>query len=214
MPAHDKGAKPKRYTSDNNNHLSLLCHCRSRTTRKGRVYENATKCTRMSCKALSSNACCRSLKVRSPTYLTEAWIQAFEKRLLADQRLSNLVVVEREGILPLYKGKPLEEPRVKWWERRLARRGQAWLLGRQHQLLPGPPGGRVTSQQMSCGNNARVEGLDVTLDDPAGLRGRVLMNGWMWVRDSSEGELRLGPLAVLRKLNHKWFEGWSDTHGP
>ena len=23
---------------------------------------------------------------------------------------------------------------------------------------------------MSCGNNARVEGLDVTLDDPAGLR--------------------------------------------
>ena len=31
-------------------------------------------------------------------------------------------------------------------------------------------GGRVTSQQMSCGNNAVVEGLDVTLDDLAGLR--------------------------------------------
>ena len=26
------------------------------------------------------------------------------------------------------------------------------------------------------------------------------------------GELRLGPLAVFRKLNHKWLEGWSDTH--
>ena len=32
---------------------------------------------------------------------------------------------------------------------------------------------------MSCGNNARVEGLDVTLDDPAGLRGWVLMDGRM-----------------------------------
>ena len=28
------------------------------------------------------------LKIRSPTCLTEAWIQAFEKKLLADQRLS------------------------------------------------------------------------------------------------------------------------------
>ena len=32
---------------------------------------------------------------------------------------------------------------------------------------------------MSCGNNARVEGLDVTLDDPAGLCGWVLMDGRM-----------------------------------
>ena len=40
----------------------------------------------------------------------EAKIQAFEKRLLTDQRLSNLVVVEQEGILTLYKGEPLEEP--------------------------------------------------------------------------------------------------------
>ena len=62
---------------------------------------------------------------------------------------------------------------------RLARQSTAWLSGRQHQLLPGLPGGRVTSQQMSCGNDARVEGLDVTLDDPAGLRGWVLMDGRM-----------------------------------
>ena len=61
------------------------------------------------------------------------------------------------------------------------------------------PSWRQSYIAMSCGNNARVEGLDVTLDDPAGLRGRVLMNGWMWVRDSSEGEFRLGPL-VLQKV--------------
>ena len=52
---------------------------------------------------------------------------------------------------------------------------------------------------MSYNNNARVEGLNVTLDNPAGLRGRVLINGRMWVNDSSEGGLRLGPL-VLQKV--------------
>lgn len=35
-----------------------------------------------------------------------------------------------------HKEKPLEEPQS-WWERRLARRGQAWFLRHQHQLLPG-----------------------------------------------------------------------------
>ena len=29
---------------------------------------------------------------------------------------------------------------------------------------------------MSCGNNARVKDLDITLDDPAGLRGWILMD--------------------------------------
>ena len=52
---------------------------------------------------------------------------------------------------------------------------------------------------MSCGNNAWVENLDVTLDDQAGLCGRVLMNGQIKVRDSSEDEFRLGPL-VLQKV--------------
>ena len=32
---------------------------------------------------------------------------------------------------------------------------------------------------MSCGNNTTIEGLDVTLDDPAGLRRWVLMDSWM-----------------------------------
>ena len=32
---------------------------------------------------------------------------------------------------------------------------------------------------MFCSNNARVEDLDVTLDNPAALRRRVLMNGRM-----------------------------------
>ena len=41
-------------------------------------------------------------------------LQAFKKRLFADQCLSNPVVVEREGIFTLYKKKLLEEPQVKW----------------------------------------------------------------------------------------------------
>ena len=122
------------------------------------------------------------------------------KNYLQTSAFPNLVVVEREkyphALQRKATGGGATSKVVRRW---LAGRGQAWPLGRQHQLLPGPPGGRVTSQQMSCGNNARVEGLDVTLDDLAGLRGRVLMNGWMWVLDSSEGEFRLGPL-VLQKV--------------
>ena len=89
--------------------------------------------------------------------------------------------------------------------RRLAGRGQAWPLGRQHQLLPGLLGRRVTLQQMSCGNNARVEGLDVTLDNPVGVRGRVLMNSWMWVRDSSKDEFRVGPLVLQREYSERFL---------
>ena len=110
-----------------------------------------------------------------------AWWPAREKRLLIDQRLSRPVVVERETF---YNKKPLEEPRVKWWERRLAGRGQTWLLGRQHQLLPGLP--CVVEARFSCVVEARLplmvetaEGLDVTLDDLAGLRRWILMDGWM-----------------------------------
>ena len=61
------------------------------------------------------------------------------------------------------------------------------------------PSWRQSYIAMSCNNNARVEGLDIILDDPAGLRGRVLMNGQMWERDSSEGKFRLGSL-VLQKV--------------
>ena len=34
-------------------------------------------------------------------------------------------------------------------DQRLFGHGQAWLLGRQHQLLPSRPGGRVTSQYLA-----------------------------------------------------------------
>ena len=73
-PAKEKNVKPKRYTSDKNNHLWHLCHYWSRTTRKERVYKNAIKYTKMLCKALSSNVCCCSLKIRSSMCLMEAWI--------------------------------------------------------------------------------------------------------------------------------------------
>ena len=60
------------------------------------------------------------------------------------------------------------------------------------------PSWRQSYIAMSCDNNTRVEGLDVILDDPAGLRGQVLINGRMWVHDSSEGEFRLGPLVFQK----------------
>ena len=56
--------------------------------------------------------------------------------------------------------------------RRLVGRGHAWLLGRQHQLLP-----------LFCMVEARLlymvetaEGLDVTLNDPTSLRRWILMD--------------------------------------
>ena len=92
----------------------------------------------------------------------------------------NLVMVEQEKCPHALQRKATGVGATrKVVRRRLAGRGQAFLLGRQHQLLPGSFGGRVTSQQMFCGNNVRLEGLDVTLDDPADLCGQVLMNGWM-----------------------------------
>ena len=41
------------------------------------------------------------------------------------------------------------------------------------------PSWRQSYIAMSCGNNAKVEGLDVTLDDPAGLCGWDLMDDQM-----------------------------------
>ena len=99
------------------------------------------------------------------------------------------MVVERET---LYKKKPLEKPRVKWWERWLAKRGQTWLLGRQHQLLSGLPCvvearlPYVVEARFFCVVEARLpyvmemaEDLDVILDDPEGLRRWILIDGWM-----------------------------------
>ena len=61
------------------------------------------------------------------------------------------------------------------------------------------PSWRQSYTAMSCGNNARVEDLDVTLDDPAGYTRTDPSDGRMWVRDSSEGEFCLG-LLVLQKV--------------
>ena len=41
------------------------------------------------------------------------------------------------------------------------------------------PSWRQSYIAISYGNNARVESLDVTLDGPAGLRRRVLINSWI-----------------------------------
>ena len=127
----------------------------------------------------------------------------FDPRLMREDYLqtnafSNLVVVKREEYPHALQRKATEKGVMsKVVKRQLAGRGQAWLLGRQHQLLPGRPSGPYIV--ISCGNNTRVEGLDVTLNDPAGLHGWVLMNGWMWVHDLLEDELRLGPLILQRK---------------
>ena len=121
------------------------------------------------------------------------------KNYLQTNTFPNLVVVEQKDCpYALWRKATGKGATSKLVRRRLARRGQVWFLGYQHQLLPGRLGSRVTSQclAMSSSNNSRVEGLNVTLDDPASLHGRVLMNGWIWVRDSSEGKLRLGPLVL------------------
>ena len=59
--------------------------------------------------------------------------------------------------------------------RRLARRGQTRLLGGQHQLLP--PFCIVEACLPYVVKT--VEGLDVTLDNLAGLRRWILIDRWM-----------------------------------
>ena len=84
------------------------------------------------------------------------------------------VIVEREGVLhALWKsigGATSEVVR-----RRLAGRGQAWLSGRQHQLLSLS---YVVEARLPCVVET-AEGLDVTLDDPASLRWWILIDSWM-----------------------------------
>ena len=84
------------------------------------------------------------------------------------------VVVEREGVShALWKATGGATSKVV--TRRLAGRSQAWLSGRQHQfLLPSC----VVEARLPCVVET-AEGLDVTLDDPAGLRRWILIDGWM-----------------------------------
>ena len=74
-----------------------------------------------------------------------AWLSAHEKDYLQINAFPDLVVVERE-----------EYPHAP----QMKATGGA-------TLLPDLPGGRVISRQMSCDNNARVEGLDAILDNLA-----------------------------------------------
>ena len=70
----------------------------------------------------------------------------------------------------------------------------------------------VNNKQWTCKRSLVEEGLDVTLDWSGGMDA-----GSWWIVGCKcvihQGvELRYGLLAVLGKLNHKWLEGWSDTH--
>ena len=76
------------------------------------------------------------------------------KRLLTDQRLSRLVVVEHKEWTHALLGSYQEELRVSG-EKTASQARQAWLLRRQHQL-----------QHMA---NTKITGLDGTLDNLAGF---------------------------------------------
>ena len=93
---------------------------------------------------------------RSPT--RRMWAEQavrFDPRLTREDYLQtnafpNLVVVEQEKYPHALQKKATGGGAMsKVVRRRLAEHGQAWPLGCQHQLLLGPSGGRVTSQQMS-----------------------------------------------------------------
>ena len=67
------------------------------------------------------------------------------KDYLQTNLFPNLVVMERKEYLHALQRKATGGGATsKVMRRQLARRGQVWLLGRQHQLLPGRLGGRVT----------------------------------------------------------------------
>ena len=74
------------------------------------------------------------------------------RRLLADQRISKLVVVEQEEWIWVLLRSHLKEPRLSG--ERIASRAQQNLTLRMSILIS------------ICG---KVEGLDVTLDNPAGF---------------------------------------------
>ena len=74
-------------------------------------------------------------------------LQLRRKDYLQINGFPNLVLVEQEDYPHALERKATgERVTSKVVIRQLAGRGQVWLLGRQHQLLSGRPGGRVTSQ--------------------------------------------------------------------
>ena len=74
------------------------------------------------------------------------------RRLLADQRLSRLVVIEREKWTQVLRGSHQKEPQVSG-ESIASRARQSLTLGTSISTL----------------TFGKIEGLDMTLDDPAGF---------------------------------------------
>ena len=88
------------------------------------------------------------------------------------------------GVFTLFKGKPLEEPR--WAMRETAGWTRPGLtLGTSTSASTAFPVWRRSVFPVWW-RRQKVESLDVTLDDPAGVRRWILVNGRMWVRGSSE----------------------------
>ena len=86
-----------------------------------------------------SSTCCMWAK---QAVRFDLWLM--RKDYLRINAFPNLVAVEREEYPYALQRKATGGGVInKVVKRRLARRGQAWFLGRQHQLLPGHPGGRV-----------------------------------------------------------------------
>ena len=87
--------------------------------------------------------------------------------------------------------------RGEWWERRLAGRGQAWLLGCQHQLLPGLP--CVVEARLPCGAEAR---LPCVVETAEGRRSRRNSRWFSGCMQMDPGEWSDVSAWFIRALNH------------
>ena len=89
-----------------------------------------------------SPTCCMWVK---QAVCFEFWL--IRKNYLQINVFSNLVVVERKEYPHILQRKAIGGGATsKVVRRQLAERGQAWLLGGHHELLPSRPGGRVILQ--------------------------------------------------------------------
>ena len=121
-----------------------------------------------------------------------AWAQAY-KNYLQINAFPNLVVVEREGGSHALQKKAtgravVSDERDGWLD---AAKPDSWDVNISFYRAfsvwwrPAFPVWRRPVFPVWW-RRQKVEGLDVTLDDPADVRRWILVNGWMWVRDSSE----------------------------
>ena len=110
--------------------------------------------------------------LRKPEY------KLLRKDYLQINAFPDLVVVEREEYPHALQKKATRRATSK-----VVREVTSWTWPGLTLGTSTPASTRLFWQQsyiaMSCSNKARVEGLDITLDDPAGLHGWVLMDGRM-----------------------------------